>query len=128
MEYGLSFPICNLMKRCGIVMKTNLCNGFLYETEEELQELVGIEEYLDKKFDKGNGDWEPAWDNASNDHESSSLLAQDLYCKRKAEGLTQRELARKLGIGIETLSEIENGHQNLRTKIKVKIDEYLNGE
>lgn len=43
-------------------MKTNLCHGLMYETEEELRELVGIEEYLDMKFDKGNGDWQPDWD------------------------------------------------------------------
>ena len=52
----------------------------------------------------------------------------DVYVKRKAEGLTQRELARKLGIGLETLSKIENGHENLRTKVKKKIDDYLNEE
>ena len=126
MEGGLSPPVCNLMKRCRIVMKTNLCNGFLYETEEELRELVGIEEYLDMDFEKGNGDWEPGWDDASNVKEPTSLLAVDLYCKRKAEGLTQKELAWKLGIGVETLSKIENGHQNLRTN--VKVENYLNDE
>jgi DNA-binding XRE family transcriptional regulator len=109
-------------------MKTRLCNGFLYETEEELQELVGIEEYLDMKFGKGNGGWEPGWDGSSNIHEQSSLLAQDLYCKRKAEGLTQKELARELGIGLDTLSKIEKGHENLRTKVKVIIDDYLHEE
>ncbi|KKC55565.1 transcriptional regulator, y4mF family [Bacillus sp. UMTAT18] len=109
-------------------MKSNLCHGFMYETEEELRALVGIEEYLDMEFDKGNGDWEPDWDDDSTAYELSSSLAMDVYCKRKAEGLTQKELARKLGIGLETLSKIENGHQNLRTKVKMKIDEYLNEE
>jgi transcriptional regulator with XRE-family HTH domain len=52
----------------------------------------------------------------------------DVYCKRKAEGLTQRALAKKLGIGRETLSKIENGHKNLRTAVKKKIDDYLNEE
>jgi transcriptional regulator with XRE-family HTH domain len=52
----------------------------------------------------------------------------DVYCKRKAEGLTQKELARKLGIGLEILSKIENGHENLRTKVKMKIDDYLTEE
>lgn len=109
-------------------MKSNLCHGFMYETEEELRELVGIDEYLDMEFNKGNGDWEPDWDDDSVAHELPSSLAMDVYCKRKAEGLTQRELSRKLGIGLETLSKIENGHENLRTKVKMKIDEYLNEE
>ena len=109
-------------------MKTNLCNGFLYEAEEELSELVGIEEYLDMQFDKGNGGWEPGWDDTSNASEPTSLLALDLYCKRKAEGLTQKELARKLGIGVETLSKVENGHRNLRATVSKKIEEYLDEE
>lgn len=109
-------------------MKSNLCHGFMYEIEEELRALVGIEEYLDMEFNKGNGDWEPDWDDDSDAYELPSSLAMDVYCKRKAEGLTQRELARKLGIGLETLSKIENGHEILRTKVKMKIDEYLNEE
>ncbi|WP_205729341.1 helix-turn-helix domain-containing protein [Exiguobacterium mexicanum] len=109
-------------------MKSNLCHGFMYETEGELRALVGIEEYLDMEFNKGNGDWEPDWDDDSDDYELPSSLAMDVYCKRKAEGLTQRALARKLGIGLETLSKIENGHENLRIKVKMKIDEYLNEE
>lgn len=109
-------------------MITNLCNGFLYETEEELRELVGIEEYLDMEFDKGTGGWEPDWDDTRNANDPTSLLALELFCKRKAEGLTQKELARKLGIGVETLSKVENGHENLRTKVKKIIEEYLNEE
>ena len=109
-------------------MKSNLCHGFMYETEEELRALVGIEEYLDMEFDKGNGDWEPHWDDDNDAYELPTSLAMDVFCKRKAEGLTQRELARKLGIGLETLSKIENGHENLRTKVKMKIEEYLNEE
>jgi DNA-binding XRE family transcriptional regulator len=100
----------------------------MYETEEELQELVGIEEYLDMKFNKGNGDWEPDLDDDSDTYELHSSLAMDVYCKRKAEGLTQRELARKLGIGLETLSKIENGHENLSSKVKIKIFDFLNNE
>ncbi|MED3627244.1 helix-turn-helix domain-containing protein [Bacillus subtilis] len=109
-------------------MKSNLCHGFMYETEEELRELVGIDEYLDMEFNKGNGDWEPDWDEDSDAYELPSSLAMDVYCKRKAEGLTQRELSRKLGIGLETLSKVENGHENLRTKVKKKINDYLNEE
>lgn len=110
-------------------MKTNLCQGFLYDTEEELQQLLGIEEYLNMKFNKGSGDWEPHWEVEDSDVlELPSSLAMDVYVKRKAEGLTQRELARKLGIGLETLSKIENGHEKLRTKVKMKIDDYLNEE
>ncbi|MFD2703590.1 multiprotein-bridging factor 1 family protein [Paenibacillus shunpengii] len=104
-------------------MKTNLCNGFLYETEEELQQLLGIDEYLDMKFNKGIGDWEVEDGDVL---ELPSSLAMDVYVKRKAEGLTQRELARKLGIGLETLSKIENGHENLRTKVRRKMEHYLN--
>ncbi|WDH82646.1 helix-turn-helix transcriptional regulator [Paenibacillus urinalis] len=109
-------------------MKSNLCHGFMYETEEELRALVGIEEYLDMEFNKGNGEWEPDWDDDSDAYELPSSLAMDVYCKRKAEGLTQKELALKLGIGLETLSKIENGHENLRTKVKKKIKDYLNEE
>ncbi len=107
-------------------MKSNFCHGFMYETEEELRALVGIEEYLDMEFNKGNGEWEPDWDNVSDAYELPSSLAMDVYCKRKAEGLTQRELARKLGIGLETLTKIENSYENLCTKVKMKIDDYLN--
>lgn len=82
-------------------MKTNLCNGFMYETEEELQELVGIEEYLDMKFNKGSGDWEPDLDDDSDTYELHSLLTMDVYCKRKADGLTQRETWYWLGDIIE---------------------------
>ncbi|MDR4408958.1 helix-turn-helix transcriptional regulator [Bacillus anthracis] len=52
----------------------------------------------------------------------------DVYCKRKAEGLTQWELAKKLGISLDTLSKIEKGHEKLRTKVKAIIDDYLNEE
>jgi len=107
-------------------MKSNVCHGFLYETEEELQALMGIDEYLDIKFDKGNGDWEQQWGNTTTPYDFQSSLAMNVYLKRKAEGLTQRELARKLGIGQETLSKIENGHDNLQAKVKMKIDDYLN--
>ncbi|HDX9538232.1 MULTISPECIES: helix-turn-helix transcriptional regulator [Bacillus] len=106
-------------------MKTNLCHGFMYETEEELQELLGIEEYLDMNFDKGNGDWEQDWDEDSDVNDLSSSLAMDVYCKRKALGLTQRELAKKLGISLDTLSKIEKGHENLRAKVKAKIERNL---
>ncbi|MFZ3591521.1 helix-turn-helix domain-containing protein [Bacillus sp. DJP31] len=109
-------------------MKTNLCHGFLYETDEELQGLVGIEEYLDMKFNKGNGDWEPDLDEDSEAYDFSSSLAMDVYVKRKAEGLTQRGLARKLGIGLETLSKIENGHEKLSYKVGNKIEEYLKAD
>lgn len=110
-------------------MKTNLCHGFLYGTEEELQQLVGIEEYLDMKYDKGNGNWEPHWEIGDSDvFELPTSLAMDVYVKRKAEGLTQRELAKKLGISLDTLSKIEKGHENLRTKVKTIIDDYLNDE
>ena len=54
------------------MMKTKLCHGFFYETEEELRELLGIDEYLDMKFDKGNGDWEPDWDEEDEAFEPSS--------------------------------------------------------
>ncbi|MCM3068568.1 helix-turn-helix domain-containing protein [Priestia flexa] len=110
-------------------MKTNLCNGFLYETEEELQQLLGINEYHDLKFNKGNGDWEPHWEVEDSDVlELPSSLAMDVFVKRKAEGLTQVELARKLDIGLETLLKIENGHENLRSKVRTIIDDYLNEE
>lgn len=100
----------------------------MYETEEELRALVGIEEYLDMEFDKGNGDWEQDWDDDNDAYEFPTSLAMEVFCKRKADGLTQKELARKLGVGLETLSKIENGHENLRTKVKMKIEEYLNEE
>jgi DNA-binding XRE family transcriptional regulator len=110
-------------------MKTNLCCGFLYETEEELQKLVGIDKYLDMKYDKGNGNWEPNWEVEDTDaFELPSSLAIDVYAKRKAEGLTQRELAKILGISLDTLSKIEKGHENLQTKIKTIIEDYLNQE
>ncbi|MFC7395063.1 helix-turn-helix domain-containing protein [Scopulibacillus cellulosilyticus] len=80
------------------------------------------------KFDKGNADWEPDLEEDGDVYDLSLSLAMDVYVKRKAEGLTQRELARKLGVGLETLSKIENGHENLRTKVKMKTDEYLNEE
>lgn len=109
-------------------MKSNLCHGFMYETEEELRALVGIEEYLDMEFDKGNGDWELDLDEDSDSYQLPSSLAMDVYCKRKAEGLTQRELSRKLGIGLETLSKIENGHENLSRQVKIKVINFLNNE
>jgi DNA-binding XRE family transcriptional regulator len=108
-------------------MKTNSCHGFLYETEEELQELLGIEDYLDLKFNKGNGDWEPDLDEDSEAYDLSSSLARDVYVNKRKPRLNQRELALKLGIGLETLSKIENGHEHLRTKVKMKIDDYSNG-
>lgn len=50
----------------------------------------------------------------------------DVNCKCKAEGLIQRALAWKLGIGLETLSKIENGRDNLQ--VIIKAEEYLNEE
>jgi ribosome-binding protein aMBF1 (putative translation factor) len=113
--------VCNLIKRCWIIIKTNLCHGFLYETAKELREPLGIEEYPDMKFNKGIGDWEPDWEEGDdNAFDLSSSLAMDVYVKRKAEGLTQRELARKLGISLDTLSKIEKCHVNLQSKVKMK--------
>jgi hypothetical protein len=64
-------------------MKSNLCHGFMYEAEEELRELVGIEEYLDMKFNKGNGYWEPDWDDDSDAYDLPSSLAMDVYLSVK---------------------------------------------
>lgn len=55
---------------------------------------MDIKKYLKMEFDKGNDDWKLGLGNASIDHESSSWLAMNLYCKQKAEGLRQKELAR----------------------------------
>ncbi|MBS4178776.1 helix-turn-helix domain-containing protein [Lederbergia citrea] len=35
--------------------------------------------------------------------------------------MTQVEMAQKLGIGVRTLSKIENGHENVFKKVKEKI-------
>lgn len=111
-------------------MKNYYCHGFYYDTEEELKQLLDVEEYLDLEFNKGNGGWvdESHWDEKKEEIDLSSSLAMDVYVKRKAEGLTQRELATKLGISLDTIVKIENGHENLRTKVKAKIEEYINEE
>lgn len=100
----------------------------MYDTEEELKELLGTEEYLDLIFKNGNSGWELDWDEDNESQELVVSLAMEVYVKRKAEGLTQRELARKLGIGLETLSKIEKGHENLSSKVKIKIFDFLNNE
>jgi DNA-binding XRE family transcriptional regulator len=109
-------------------MKDRYCHGFWYDNEEDLKKLLDVEEYLDLKFDKGNRGWvsEHTWSDEENTLDFTSSLGMDVYEMRKEEGLTQRELAHKLGIGLETLSKIENGHENLRTKVRQKIEEYLN--
>lgn len=97
----------------------------MYDTEEELRELLGTEEYLDLTFNNGNSDWELDWDEDNKPQELVVSLAMEVYVKRKAEELTQKELARKLGIGLETLSKIEKGHEKLRDKVRKKIKDYL---
>lgn len=109
-------------------MKDNYCHGFWYDNEEDLKKMLNVEEYLDMEFDKGNGGWisEYTWSNDKNHLDFTCSLGMDVYDMRKEEGLTQRELAQKLGIGLATLSKVENGHENLRTKVRQKLEEYLN--
>jgi DNA-binding XRE family transcriptional regulator len=108
-------------------MKDKYCHGFWYDNEEDLKKMLNVEEYLYMEFDKGNGGWisEYTWSDVDNHLDLTSSLGMDVYEMRKEEGLTQRDLAQKLGVGLETLSRIENGHENLRTKVRQKIEAYL---
>ncbi|TDL67632.1 XRE family transcriptional regulator [Rhodococcus qingshengii] len=42
------------------------------------------------------------------------FISHGCLCQRKAEGLTQRELAKKLGISLDTLTKIKKGHKKGR--------------
>ncbi|MED4351734.1 helix-turn-helix transcriptional regulator [Schinkia azotoformans] len=87
-----------------------------------------MREYLNTLIEDGNTEWisETTWSSDTDFFNSS--LGMDVYTKRKAEGLTQRELAQILGIAMNTLSKIESGHENISQKIKLKLEEYLNDE
>lgn len=111
-------------------MRDNYYAGFWYDNEVELKELLGLEAYLDMKYDKDSESWEAEdakWpENDQKVYEKEKFnQGRYIYCFRKARALTQKQFARELGIGIETLSKIENNYPNLRKSIKLKINKYF---
>ncbi|MDQ1147039.1 DNA-binding XRE family transcriptional regulator [Bacillus sp. SORGH_AS 510] len=107
-------------------MKDKFCSGFCYDSEEELKQLLGIEEYLDMIYQKPDSRWIHE-DTLSDDRIEpfAFTMGMSLFIKRKGEGLTQTELSKKLGVAVDTVSKIENGHEHLSKKVKAKIDDYL---
>ncbi len=53
----------------------------------------------------------PARDNAAQDHHALGLALRRL---RDNAGLTQEELAARVGIGATYISQVENGHRGVR--------------
>lgn len=114
-------------------MKDNYRAGFWYNNEEELEELMGIEAFLNMKHGKNEVLWE-AEDNKWPEDDQQVYEPEPfnpglyIYCFRKGRSLTQKQFAKELGIGVETLSKVENNHPTLRKSIKLKINEYFEKE
>ncbi|MFE0620061.1 helix-turn-helix domain-containing protein [Priestia aryabhattai] len=52
-------------------------------------------------------------------------IHRQLKVKRVYDNFTQTELAEKIGMGVSTLSEIENGHRRIPYKYREKVENYL---
>jgi transcriptional regulator with XRE-family HTH domain len=52
-------------------------------------------------------------------------LNRQIRVKRVADGFTLQELAEKLGMGVSTLSEIENDKRRIPFKHRGKLEDYL---
>lgn len=52
-------------------------------------------------------------------------LNRQIRVKRVADGFTLQELAEKLGMGVSTLSEIENDKRRIPFKHREKLENYL---
>lgn len=111
-------------------MGQNECCGFFYDTEEELKEFLGIDKYLNLKFGKHvcqSFDVTEEDDNTSLSKEWKlpDTLGMEICDVRQYQDLTQEELARKIGIGVTTLSKVENGNLNISKKVRSKLEEYI---
>ncbi|WML40755.1 helix-turn-helix transcriptional regulator [Neobacillus sp. OS1-2] len=52
-------------------------------------------------------------------------INRQIKVKRVHDNFTQTELAEMLGMGVSTLSEIENGHRRIPYKYREKVENYL---
>ena len=69
---------------------------------------------------------DPAFAEAWNEQEPERQLVAQIVSSRKAEGLTQKELAERCGMKPSNLSRIENGNGNPSLQTLLKIAHGLN--
>ena len=111
--------------------------GFMYENDEELRGAISIDEYLDRthgknvnsRNERGVGGEDYKWQEEDESTiDFSYSLSDDLYCVRKAHVMTQKEFAKKLGVGVATVAKIESGNMNVRKKTLAIIQLFLEKE
>ena len=61
-----------------------------------------------------------------NDTQLLKEMGERIYCRRKHLGLTQEELAEKVGVSIQMISNLELGKKAIRPENLVKISSVLN--
>lgn len=57
---------------------------------------------------------------------NNQVIANRIKSLRKEKGMTQYELAHKIGVSVSTITMYENGERIPRDDIKVKLSEALN--
>ena len=85
-----------------------------------MEDLTEAEDYFEEKY-KNDPEFQEAWDKIELEYE----IARQIIERRKELGMTQKELAEKIGTTQSVISRIENGH-NLSLNYLMKISEQLN--
>jgi len=80
-----------------------------------MKDLQEVEEFFQEKY-RNNPEFKEAWDEIELQYE----LAREIIRRRNELGLTQKELAERIGSSQSEISRIENGHNcNLDTINKI---------
>jgi len=87
-----------------------------------MKNLEEVEEFFEEKYQQ-NPEFKKAWD----DMELQYQLAREIIKRRNELGLTQKELAERIGTEQSVISRIENG-QNCNLETINKIAESLNSK
>lgn len=82
-------------------------------------DLTEAEDYFEEKY-KNDPEFQEAWDEIELEYE----IARQIIKRRKELGMTQKELAEKIGTTQSVISRIENGH-NISLDYLMKISEQL---
>lgn len=117
---------------------TKYYRGFFYENEDDLRGQLSVDEFLDFLYEKRNKEYlsEAFLDLDVDDNDTytslltescndDATLAMDTYHLRLAEGMTQKEFAEVIGVGVSTISKIENEKGNISEQVKLKIQNYF---
>lgn len=113
-------------------MKNKYCAGFFYDTEEELQKLMGTEAYLDMVHGSGQravSSEDSNWTEVEESCDFTTSLSQlggILGSMRSTTGLSLRKFAKYVGVSVNTVLKVERGEEEgLQAQTLEKIEEFI---